>query len=97
MPGGYDENGQLTTDPAAIEKTGRVLHGLLEGQWSLRGAGPDRCGTVGGNSVHTIGTFEEEAGVTQIMLAIDPGKFNTPNRPTPSPMRSYRMSRPVSR
>lgn len=81
VPGGYDENGQLTTDPAAIEKTGRVLP---MGYWKGSGLSValDLIGAVlsGGNSVHTIGTFEEEAGVTQIMLAIDPGKFNTPEQ-----------------
>ena len=30
-----------------------------------------------GNSVHTIGTFGDEIGLTQIMIAIDPAKFNT--------------------
>ena len=31
----------------------------------------------GGHSVSTIGTFSEEVGLTQIMIAIDPTKFNT--------------------
>lgn len=30
-----------------------------------------------GNSVQKIGTFGDEVGLTQIMIAIDPGKFNT--------------------
>ena len=30
---------------------------------------------TGGNSVRTIGTFEEEAGVSQMMIAMAPGKF----------------------
>ena len=29
-----------------------------------------------GNSVKTIGTFEDEVGLNQIMIAIDPGKAN---------------------
>jgi 3-dehydro-L-gulonate 2-dehydrogenase len=29
-----------------------------------------------GNSVARIGTFGEEVGLSQIMIAIDPGKFN---------------------
>ena len=27
--------------------------------------------------MHTIGTFGDEIGLTQIMIAIDPAKFNT--------------------
>ena len=30
-----------------------------------------------GNAVHTIGTFEDEIGLSQIMIAIDPSKANT--------------------
>ena len=30
-----------------------------------------------GNSVSKIGTFGDEVGLTQIMIAIDPSKFNT--------------------
>ena len=30
-----------------------------------------------GNSVQKIGTFGDEIGLTQIMIAIDPSKFNT--------------------
>lgn len=81
VPGGYDEEGRLTTDPAAIEKTGRVLP---VGYWKGSGLSValDLIGTLlsGGNSVATIGTFEEEIGVTQIFIAIDPGKFNTPEQ-----------------
>ena len=49
VPGGYDEDGNLTTDPAAIEKTWRVrkdlagpAYGLLEGQRNLDPSGSDR-------------------------------------------------------
>lgn len=28
------------------------------------------------NSVHKIGTFGDEVGLSQVMIAIDPGKFN---------------------
>ena len=31
----------------------------------------------GGNAVNTIGTFGDEIGLTQIMIAIDPTKFGT--------------------
>ena len=76
--GGYDENGQLTTDPAAIEKTRRMVP---IGYWKGSGLSIllDLIATLlsGGNAVHTIGTFGDEIGLTQIMIAIDPTKFGT--------------------
>lgn len=78
VPGGYDTNGNLTTDPAEIEKTWRVLP---MGYWKGSGLSIvlDLIATVlsNGNSVSEIGTFGDEIGLTQIMIAIDPGKFNT--------------------
>lgn len=78
VPGGYDTNGNLTTDPAEIEKTWRVLP---MGYWKGSGLSIvlDLIATVlsNGNSVSKIGTFEDEVGLTQIMIAIDPEKFNT--------------------
>ena len=78
VPGGCDEDGQLTTDPAAIEKSGRALP---IGYWKGSGLSIllDLISTLlsGGNAVHTIGTFGDEIGLTQIMIAIDPTKFGT--------------------
>ena len=78
VPGGYNEAGELTTDPAEIEKTWRVLP---MGYWKGSGLSIvlDLIATVltNGNSVAKIGTFGDEIGLTQIMIAIDPGKFNT--------------------
>ena len=78
VPGGYDTNGNLTTDPAEIEKTGRVLP---MGYWKGSGLSIvlDLIATVlsAGNSVQKIGTFGDEVGLTQVMIAIDPQKFNT--------------------
>ena len=78
VPGGCDEDGQLTTDPAAIEKSGRALP---IGYWKGSGLSIllDLIATLlsGGNAVHTIGTFGDEIGLTQIMIAIDPTKFGT--------------------
>ena len=75
--GGFDENNNLTTDPAAIEKTWRVLP---MGYWKGSGISIllDLIGTVltDANSVQKIGTFGAEVGLTQIMIAIDPCKFN---------------------
>ncbi|MCC8128185.1 MAG: 3-dehydro-L-gulonate 2-dehydrogenase [Clostridiales bacterium] len=77
VPGGYDEEGNLTTDPAAIEKTWRVLP---MGYWKGSGISVllDLISTVltNANSVQKIGTFGDEVGLSQIMIAIDPGKFN---------------------
>ncbi len=78
LPGGYDEAGHLTTDPAAIEKTCRVLP---MGYWKGSGLSIllDLIATVvtNGNAVSTIGTFPNEVGVSQVMIAIDPEKGNS--------------------
>ena len=78
VPGGYDSEGRLSTDPAKIEKTQRVLP---MGYWKGSGISIalDLIGTVlsGGNSVSRIGTFGDEVGLTQIMIAMDPGTFNS--------------------
>ena len=78
VPGGYDTEGNLTTDPGEIEKTWRVLP---MGYWKGSGLSIalDLIATVlsDGNSVRTIGTFGDEVGLTQMMIAIDPAKFNT--------------------
>jgi 3-dehydro-L-gulonate 2-dehydrogenase len=77
VPGGYDENGNLTTDPAAIEKTWRVLP---MGYWKGSGISVllDLISTVltNANSVQKIGTFGNEVGLSQVMIAIDQTKFN---------------------
>lgn len=78
VPGGYNEKGELTCDPAEIEKTWRVLP---MGYWKGSGLSIllDLIATIltDGNSVSKIGTFGDEVGLTQIMIAIDPTKFNT--------------------
>ena len=78
VAGGYDENGQLTTDPAAIEKTRRMVP---IGYWKGSGLSIllDMIGTIltGANSVAKVGTFGDEVGLTQIMIAIDPAKFQS--------------------
>ena len=78
VPGGYDTKGNLTTGPAEIGKT---WGGLPMGYWKGSGLSIvlDLIATVltNGNSVSKIGTFGDEVGLTQIMIAIDPSKFNT--------------------
>lgn len=81
VPGGYDTEGNLTTDPGEIEKTWRILP---MGYWKGSGISIalDLMATVlsDGNSVKKIGTFGDEIGLTQIMIAIDPGKFNSSSK-----------------
>ena len=77
--GGYDSQGNLTTDPGEIEKTQRVLP---MGYWKGSGISIalDLIATVltNANSVKKIGTFQAETGLSQVMIVIDPSKFNTP-------------------
>ena len=79
VPGGYDSQGNLTNDPAEIEKTRRVLP---IGYWKGSGISIvlDMIATIltNGNSVSKVGTFDSEVGLSQIMIAIDPAKFNVP-------------------
>ncbi|WP_442855552.1 3-dehydro-L-gulonate 2-dehydrogenase [Clostridium sp. Marseille-P2415] len=79
VPGGYDTKGNLSTDPAEIEKSWRVLP---MGYWKGSGISIalDLIGTVltNGNSVHTIAGFGDEIGLSQVMIAIDPSKANSP-------------------
>lgn len=79
VAGGYDQAGELTTDPAAIEATQRALP---IGYWKGSGLSIllDMIATVlsGANSVARIGTFGDEVGLTQIMIALDPSKFQDP-------------------
>jgi 3-dehydro-L-gulonate 2-dehydrogenase len=76
VAGGYDEAGNLTTDPAAIEKTRRSLP---IGYWKGSGLSIllDLIATIltNGNSVSKIGSFGDEIGLSQILIAIDPAKF----------------------
>lgn len=77
-PGGFDNDGNLTDDPAAIEESKRVLP---IGYWKGSGISIalDLIGTVltNANSVSKVGTFGDEVGLTQIMIAIDPLKANS--------------------
>jgi 3-dehydro-L-gulonate 2-dehydrogenase len=70
VPGGYDAKGNLTTDPASIEETKRVLP---IGFWKGSGYSMalDLIGAVlsGGNAVHQIGQLQDEIAVTQVFIA----------------------------
>ncbi len=79
IPGGYDQEGNLSSDPKAIEETRRVLP---IGFWKGSGLSIvlDMLAVVlsGGNAVQDIAKeVQDEAGLSQVMIAIDPKKFNT--------------------
>ncbi|MBO1265435.1 3-dehydro-L-gulonate 2-dehydrogenase [Proteiniclasticum sp. SCR006] len=79
IPGGYDKEGKLSTDPGAIEESGRVLP---IGFWKGSGLSIvlDMIATVlaGGNATCDIEKdSENESGLSQVLLAIDPKKFST--------------------
>lgn len=79
VPGGFDENGEPTCDPAAIEKTGRVLP---IGYWKGSGLSLvlDLAGAIlsGGNTVTDVGRkYTDEIGSTQVMIALDPTHLQT--------------------
>ncbi|MDP9051431.1 MAG: 3-dehydro-L-gulonate 2-dehydrogenase [Acidobacteriota bacterium] len=74
VPGGYDQAGNLTTDPAAIEASKRAL---AVGYWKGSGLSLvlDMLAAMlaGGNATHDIPQEPtRESGVSQIFLAIDP-------------------------
>lgn len=77
-PGGYDEDGNLTCDPGAIEKTRRVLP---IGYWKGSGMSVvlDLIGAVLtlGRTVTGVGReCEAEYGLTQVFIAIRPELLN---------------------
>lgn len=77
-PGGYDEEGNLTCDPAAIEKTRRVVP---IGYWKGSGLSIvlDLIGSMLtlGRTVTQIGQeCESEYGLTQVFIAIRPEVLN---------------------
>lgn len=79
--GGYDREGNMTTDPKEIEATWRVLP---IGYWKGSGISIalDLVATVlsGGYSVTAIGkNCEDEYGLCQVLIAIDPNHVSTQN------------------
>jgi 3-dehydro-L-gulonate 2-dehydrogenase len=73
VPGGYDEHGNLTTDPASIIKTKRALP---VGYW--KGSGLSLLIDIlltslsGGNSTAQIAEFGKEVGLSQCFICIQP-------------------------
>ncbi|WP_258101138.1 3-dehydro-L-gulonate 2-dehydrogenase [Marinoscillum pacificum] len=78
--GGWDENNELSDDPVELRKKQR---GLPIGYWkgSALSMILDMLATLlsAGDSTYKISQKEEETGVSQIYLCIDPGKFSDPN------------------
>jgi 3-dehydro-L-gulonate 2-dehydrogenase len=81
VAGGFDEAGELTRDPAAIESSGRLLP---IGFW--KGAGLalllDMVGVMlsGGRATHEISRVpERETGLSQVFLALDPSLVADPD------------------
>ena len=76
LPCGYDDADELTNDPAPVMENLRLAP---MGYWKGSGISIllDLIGTVmtGANSVKKVGSFGEEVGLTQVMIAIDPGHF----------------------
>jgi 3-dehydro-L-gulonate 2-dehydrogenase len=74
VPGGYDQSGSLTTDPAAIEASKRAL---AIGYWKGSGLSLvlDMLAAMlsGGNATHQIPLDSlRESGLSQVFLTIDP-------------------------
>lgn len=79
VAGGYDSEGNITCDPAEIEKTWRVLPiGFWKG--SGMSIALDLIATVlsGGNSTYEVGKLsDDEYGLSQVVIAIDPNHMNS--------------------
>ncbi len=82
VAGGFDSAGELSSDPTAIEEAMRVLPA---GFWKGSGLSIafDLIGAIlaGGDTVTGVGKHCDpgmEYGVSQVFMAIDPGKLNAP-------------------
>ncbi len=77
LPGGYDTEGKLTEDPAAIVKSVRPLPmGFWKGSGLALTLDLFAAALSGGNATHQIGSsFDQETGLSQFFLAIDPAQF----------------------
>ena len=81
IPGGYDAEGKLTRDPSAILASGRPLPA---GYWKGSGLALllDLFATVlsEGDSTPQISEREDEFGLSQVYIAIDPEKVSRRSR-----------------
>jgi 3-dehydro-L-gulonate 2-dehydrogenase len=80
VPGGYDAQGQVTTDAAAILESGRPLP---IGYWKGFGLALmlDLLATLlsGGKSTYQLGQQSHEYGVSQVFLAFDVSRASSPD------------------
>jgi 3-dehydro-L-gulonate 2-dehydrogenase len=78
--GGFDEAGELTRDPAAIEATGRLLPiGFWKGSGLALVLDMVAALLSGGRSTHDFSRVpEEESGQSQVFLALDASSLNAP-------------------
>jgi len=79
VPGGYDESGNLTTDPATIERTQRALPiGFWKGSGLSFALDVLAAMLSGGQSTHQLTPDPlQEVGLSQIFLAISPTSLTT--------------------
>jgi 3-dehydro-L-gulonate 2-dehydrogenase len=79
VAGGYDSQGQLTTDPVEIEKTWRVLPiGFWKGSGLSIALDLIAAILSGAYSTTDVGkNCEDEYAVSQVLIAIDPKHFNS--------------------
>jgi Malate/L-lactate dehydrogenases len=78
-PGGFDEEGRLSTDPAAIEKTWRVLPvGFWKGSGLSIAFDLVAAMLSGGNACVDVGGLGgDEFALSQVLIAIDPHRFSS--------------------
>lgn len=79
VDGGFDTQGNLTTDPKEIEETSRVLPiGFWKGSGMSIAFDLIAAVLSGGLSTVKIGEqSKEEYGISQVLISIDPSKFNS--------------------
>jgi 3-dehydro-L-gulonate 2-dehydrogenase len=79
VPGGFDSEGNLTQDAAAIEKSYRALPiGFWKGSGLALTLDLFAAALSGGNATHQITPdFVGETGLSQFFLAIDPGNLGS--------------------
>lgn len=79
QPGGYDEQGILTTDPAAIRKSQAALPiGLWKGSGLAFMIDVLVSALSGGRSTAQISKAKSETGVSQVFICIQPQTDNSP-------------------
>ena len=97
FPGGYDSQGNLTRDPAEIEKTERTLP---VGFWKGSGLALllDLIVTMvsGGDPTFEIGNRGHEYGLSQIFIAIDPANQAKFQDIVKQIIENYKSARPIA-